>query len=52
MKTWNETITCPECNEIQEATVTFEDLMPFEVYVHECKGCGYVIGESEWEEYG
>ena len=43
-----EQIVCPNCERIQEATVTFDESMPFPSYVHECE-CGYIITESEWE---
>ena len=44
-----ETIKCPECGEVQDAEVTYEDYMPFPTYVHECE-CGYIIMESDWEK--
>ena len=43
-----ETIKCPECGEIQEAFV--EHTVLWNVYIHECITCGYIIMESEWEE--
>jgi C4-type Zn-finger protein len=47
MEQHTETIKCPECNAIQEATVLHT--IPFWTYVHECKKCKYIITESEWE---
>jgi rubredoxin len=43
-----EIIICPECKTIQSAYV--EQSIPFWIYLHECKNCGYIIGESEWEK--
>lgn len=43
----HETIKCPECNRIQTAVV--EHALPFDIYVHTCEKCGYVIMEREWE---
>lgn len=45
--THTETISCPECWLIQEATV--EHTVPFFTYVHHCR-CGFTITESDWEE--
>lgn len=43
-----ETISCPNCLRVQDAIVYH--LNPWNAYVHECIGCGYIIMESEWEE--
>lgn len=43
----SETIICPMCEELQEATV--EHTIPWYSFVHECDKCGYIITESEWE---
>jgi len=42
-----EKIICPNCSEIQLATVyhTF----PWYSYVHDCTRCGQTIMESEWQ---
>jgi len=44
---YTEQIRCPECGSIETATVETTPL--WNVYVHECLACGYVIMESEWE---
>lgn len=44
------TIQCPECQEIQLATVEYVSDLPWEVYYHECRKCGHVILESEGNE--
>ena len=41
-----ERIKCPNCGRVQYATV--HESIPFNIYVHECTGCGYIIMESEW----
>lgn len=42
-----EKIVCPECGKIQFAEV---ETTPFwDIYVHECKDCDFIITESEWE---
>lgn len=43
-----EYIHCPNCEDIQEATV--EHTAPWNIYVHFCTSCGYAILESEWEK--
>ncbi len=43
-----ETIRCPSCLAIQEATVD-HTTWPFDTYVHNCQ-CGYIITESEWDK--
>lgn len=43
----NEKIICPECGSVETATV--EHTVPWYSYVHTCRGCGYVIMESEWQ---
>ena len=42
-----ERIGCNNCGKIQRAKVTVDII--FEVYIHECINCGYIIMESEWE---
>ena len=42
----SETIKCPKCGLIQDASV--QHTAPFWAYVHECS-CGYWITESEWD---
>lgn len=42
-----EKIICPECKSIQDAIVEHTPL--WNMYVHECTECGYIIMESEWE---
>jgi hypothetical protein len=48
METHKETIKCPNCGHIQEATVIHSQ--PFAKYIHHCLKCGYMIMESEWEK--
>ena len=43
------TIECPECGFIQPAVVNC-NTAPFNTYIHNCKHCGYLIQESEWNE--
>lgn len=43
------TIECPECGFIQPAVVNC-NTVPFNTYIHDCKHCGYLIQESEWNE--
>lgn len=42
-----EIIICPECNKLQKAKV--EQIIPFPIYIHNCKKCNYIIMESEWQ---
>ena len=42
----HELIQCPECGQLQGATV--EHTVPWWTYVHECIGCKFIIMESEW----
>lgn len=44
-----DTIQCPECNTIQDATVEQVEGAPWPSFVHTCEKCGYTIMESEWE---
>lgn len=48
IKGHQETIECPNCGAIESATV--EHGQPFNIYIHHCSSCQYVIMESEWEE--
>lgn len=41
------TIKCPKCRSLEQA-VEDNTTIPFSTYIHTCKGCGYVIMESEW----
>ena len=41
-------IRCPVCGQEQWAQIIHS--IPFDVYIHDCVECGYVIMESEWEE--
>lgn len=41
-------IKCPECESIEDAIEDYTTI-PFATYIHECKNCGYIIIESEWE---
>ena len=51
LRTYSETIICPECELQQSATVEIVDVgIPMPSCVHTCTGCGYVIMESEWNE--
>jgi rubredoxin len=43
----SEIIVCPMCEREQYAIV--HHAFPFDLRVHTCKACGYVIMESEWE---
>lgn len=47
MENYKETIICPNCGTIQEATVDRD--VPFAVLIHDCVSCKYKIMESEWE---
>ena len=49
VQTIEETIRCPNCEAIQDASVTFYAGVPYPAYVHTCTGCDYFIMESEWE---
>ena len=42
-----ETIECPECGSHEKAEI--EGDIFFASYLHECKKCGYLIMESEWQ---
>jgi len=42
-------IICPECYAIQEAII--KGTFPYPTYIHKCNNCGYIIMESEWEQY-
>jgi RNase P subunit RPR2 len=42
----HETIECPECNHIQDAPV--QECFPWNIRVHYCEKCHYLIMESEW----
>ena len=44
-----ETITCPNCDAVQQAESVLFEGAPFWAKTHECTVCGYVIMESEWE---
>ena len=48
------TITCPNCNEYQRATIDTYAVpgtgMVIDAFVHVCTECGYIIGESEWNQ--
>lgn len=44
-----ETIQCPECNTIQDATIEQVEGAPWPSFVHNCEKCKYTIMESEWE---
>ena len=41
-----ETILCPECGSIENATV--EHTEPWYTYIHNCKNCDFIIMESDW----
>jgi ribosomal protein S27AE len=43
----NEFIICPKCEAVQIATVLHT--WPWNIMVHDCTKCGYIIMESEWE---
>lgn len=46
MESHLEQIICLECSKVQTAVV--EHTIPWNSYIHECTGCGYIIMESEW----
>ncbi|GHB63920.1 hypothetical protein [Persicitalea jodogahamensis] len=39
-------IQCPTCGLKQKAEILLTS--PYETYLHECKGCEYIIEEDEW----
>lgn len=41
-----ELITCPNCEHVQEAKVDHTSI--WNIYVHDCDKCKYLIMESEW----
>ena len=41
-----ETISCPECETVQDADVLL--CPPWDIRVKECEKCHYLIMESEW----
>ncbi len=41
-------IECPECKCVQGASI--ELAIPFDIYIHECEKCGFIIMESDWNE--
>ena len=43
-----EQISCPNCDETQEAIIRLYAGDPWPTYIHDCVGCGYTITESEW----
>lgn len=43
------TIECPECGFVQPAVVDFSTVL-FNPYIHDCKNCGHLIEEPEWNE--
>lgn len=47
----HDKIVCPGCQSIETAENRATDGWPyFAVLVHECGKCGFLIGESEWQE--
>lgn len=48
VKSHVEKIVCPKCESLETATVFHA--WPWYSYVHDCKKCGYIIMESEWEK--
>lgn len=47
---YSETIIkCPSCGMIQKAVVEHKHY-PWDIYVHECVECDWIITESDWEE--
>ena len=40
-------IICPECKSTEKAEVICG--FPWYTYIHDCKNCGYIIMESEWQ---
>lgn len=50
ISTRKETIQCPECDTIQEATINHYEGHPFETILHDCIQCEHIIMEAEWEK--
>jgi len=48
MPDYNVKIICPQCQSIQDANV--EPCWTWDVYIHKCTECKYIIMESEWNE--
>ena len=48
MQIITEKIVCPNCGKTQLAEVGVNPI--WNVYVHECKKCKYIIMESEWDK--
>lgn len=44
----SQDIICPNCGSIEHAIVDLTTC-PWNTFIHECKQCGYVVQESEWE---
>ena len=53
MKVRRDVIRCPVCELVQEGEVWVPDpptaIFPFPAYSHYCRGCDYLILESEWD---
>ena len=43
------TIACPECGSLENANIKVGN--PFNTYIHECSECGFIIMESDWDQY-
>jgi hypothetical protein len=43
-----EEIICPSCNKPQAGTVQYTAI--WNIYIHECTLCHYLIMESEWNK--
>lgn len=44
----NVIIRCPECGEVQPATIL--PTIPWNTFIHDCEKCDYIIMESEWDQ--
>lgn len=47
-KGYKENIICPECESLQTGFVEYSS--PWNVYIHTCGECGYIITESDWQK--
>lgn len=48
MKEYAEEIKCPKCGMEQIAYV--KETLLFNIYIHQCQKCGYLITESDWRK--
>jgi C4-type Zn-finger protein len=43
-----ENIICPECKSVELAYIEYLPLPLFNILIHHCSNCKYIIQESEW----